>query len=961
MEYTNLTILDCNRQHSVQALSGNEENTSLFTNELGRGIQLDVGDKVSVQGAYISEIGAGADTIELKGENFGKRRTIKYTYEEKLYPTTPRDSIEVDKFLTPLINGYQRLRSYEDTFTYDLKDNETYISNQYYLNTNGESGYTFLPRRFVYPDTLDDKLWSEADNFTYGRGLYQYTSGTTLISQLASCDYMWVEGGNAGEGLSNSGGFEKLRSDCGRLTLMRRMDAVGKYTDLRETILTEDGTQIISPYPPSAEPCRDTYSIYQDYFKVAVTKGFNSPENVGEEITKQLKNADKGDRFTILDNAERERDITITFNTNTYKPFLCGSTSTFSKSNLDAYNSAGDHQKSLDYYSNYYNIYCKRPEIRIAGQKVNDYKGVVSLQNILLSERTTKNIVTDYEWTNENLENLRDLFKAQKLYPELFNNENFFKIQGSQTIKGVALSVENVRYLNMNYQAYTDLADKYLGGDNLDATEQASNTKQGRQSLPLFIYFDKNNEDTYTGGRDINNLSYGFAQRHELGSTSYISVISSEIGGINPELFREDTTPPEPPYEYKIKTGRIMGYDWSFNAYGSVCACGINGRSDKDYAQVNEWGVMNASNGPSQTPLNPTSGLLRYNYIGATNPIFRYDSDQSRFFFSQLHTPEKAGQSDVGAGDNGINPQPPDNTQSGGVDVYKINKRVNRYTFTPDMKPYDTQAIGKYKYPLNASESERTLSIKNRNIKSWSIFDSVCGVYISDLGYDREDFSRGLWGILGFTYDELFSPVTAENNRLVRVTPDRKNQSLITTNSAIVSTDTRDYIVNQFGAVYFTTQIPTSSFITFDSATGSAPLSVQIDPAISQATTSIEILGSNLPRRMLRPYYTIRSDIIDDNHYVGGEDSKSILPVVAICDKQYSGGDFVFGADNEFTFTITKKKVITSITTAITDPNQSFARVDADSAVIYKLMKSVTNEEDLISNYIKGLEKQRKK
>ena len=77
MEYTNLTILDCNRQHSVQALSGNEENTSLFTNELGRGIQLDVGDKVSVQGAYISEIGAGADTIELKGENFGKRRTIK--------------------------------------------------------------------------------------------------------------------------------------------------------------------------------------------------------------------------------------------------------------------------------------------------------------------------------------------------------------------------------------------------------------------------------------------------------------------------------------------------------------------------------------------------------------------------------------------------------------------------------------------------------------------------------------------------------------------------------------------------------------------------------------------------------------------------------------------------------------------------------------------------------------------
>ena len=112
---------------------------------------------------------------------------------------------------------------------------------------------------------------------------------------------------------------------------------------------------------------------------------------------------------------------------------------------------------------------------------------------------------------------------------------------------------------------------------------------------------------------------------------------------------------------------------------------------------------------------------------------------------------------------------------------------------------------------------------------------------------------------------------------------------------------------------------------------------------------------------MLNPYYTIRSDIIDSNHYVGGEDSKSVLPVVAICDKQYSGGDFVFGAENEFTFTITKKKVITTITTAITDPNQSFARVDDESAVIYKIMKNVRNEEDLISNYLKDLEKQRKK
>lgn len=950
MEYTDTTILDCNRQHSIQAISGNEENTALFTNELGRGIQLEVGDKVSVQNAYISEIGAGSDTIELKGESFGKRRTIKYIKEEKQYPTSPQDKID-DILLTPLINGYQRIKSVEDTFTYDLKDNETYITNQYYLNSNGESGYVFLPRRFVYPDTLDKDLWDKMDEFDTGMSLPQ----TAL--NFASCDYSLIFGGDHNQNYNETKNAYKLSHDNRRLTLMRRLDQGARHTDLRATILKEDGTQLASAYPLYREPCRDTYTIYKDYYKVSVTEGFNRPENIGEEVTKQLKNADAGDKFTIVDKKGLERDITISFNTNNYKPFLCGSIDTFSKSAFENYRDSSDLQEALNYNSNYYNIYCLRPEIREAGQKVNSYEGFNNLEQLVLSQRSNQNLITSLLWTDENLENLRDLFKAQKLYPELFNNENVFKIQGRQDIFGTPFSVNNLRFLHINPKYYPSLSDKYLGGDNFGAT---TSTDTSRYSLPLFIYYDSDNEDTYTEGPDINNLCYGFALKYTLGTIDYIELEVKAIGGVNPHAFVP--VPDSDPPESRIHSNTELGFDWSFNAYGSVCACGLNNRCDKDYAQINEWGIINAS-ASGTADKNPTSGLLRYNYVGATNPIFRYDSDQSRFYFSQLHTPELAGQSEVQAGDNGQDPIPPDNTRDGGAEVYKINKRVNRYTYTPNMRPYDISVKGKYKYPLSAGESERTISIRNRNIKPWCIFDSVCGVYISDLGYDKEDFSRGLWGTLGFTYDELFSPVTAENNRLVRVTPDRKNQSIITTNSTIVSTDTRDYIVNQFGAVYFTNQIPSSSIIEYDTivAEGGGMKVIQVDPAITQGTSSINVLGTNLPRRMLRPYYTIRSDIIDDNHYIGGENSKTLLPVVGICDKQYSGGDFVFGADNQFTFTITKKKVITSITTSITDPNQSFARVDPDSAVIYKIMKNVRNEEDLISNYLKGLEKQRKK
>ena len=65
--YVNTQLLECNRLHSEEAKSGNNTNTALFTNKLGSGIRLDVGDVVSVHAAYISDIGAAGDTIELTG------------------------------------------------------------------------------------------------------------------------------------------------------------------------------------------------------------------------------------------------------------------------------------------------------------------------------------------------------------------------------------------------------------------------------------------------------------------------------------------------------------------------------------------------------------------------------------------------------------------------------------------------------------------------------------------------------------------------------------------------------------------------------------------------------------------------------------------------------------------------------------------------------------------------------
>ena len=79
-QYTDLRIIDCNRVHSIQAQNINDDNKALYTNDIGDGLKLNVGDSISVHGAFVSEIGAGSDTIEFKGNNIvsndGSPKTI---------------------------------------------------------------------------------------------------------------------------------------------------------------------------------------------------------------------------------------------------------------------------------------------------------------------------------------------------------------------------------------------------------------------------------------------------------------------------------------------------------------------------------------------------------------------------------------------------------------------------------------------------------------------------------------------------------------------------------------------------------------------------------------------------------------------------------------------------------------------------------------------------------------------
>ena len=178
--FTDSYIVQCDRNSSLEADQGNNNDPSLFTNKQGTGLRLNAGDKVSVHSAFINEIGNTDGTIEFKGNTIKDSRGEEITYELEEtddtlsipfplddlysentdYPWTSAGSpADVDvqwnfgqmtgqnkkQILQPY--GFQRVDCKNTKKTYVMKDNEMNVQIAYYKTSNGEN-YMHLPRRF---------------------------------------------------------------------------------------------------------------------------------------------------------------------------------------------------------------------------------------------------------------------------------------------------------------------------------------------------------------------------------------------------------------------------------------------------------------------------------------------------------------------------------------------------------------------------------------------------------------------------------------------------------------------------------------------------------------------------------------------------------------------------------------------------------------------------------------------
>ena len=896
-------ILECNRLHSIEYNSDNNNNPATWQNLVG---PLDVkkGDTIELHSAFIGERGCSTlNAIEFKGDKISNNKhTITYTKIEK---SELRDS----RYYIDPFSKWEVSTVTEDV---DQLDNKANMVIGFYKNSNLENTM-FLPRKFAYDSSSVENSYKKPDSPVFGMCF------TPMAGSYISNDYslgVWNE-------TTVKNDFIKPISDNSRFTCLVRQGL--NYID------NVAGATFQANYD---DPALVSYDYYREKIELNIDKGYNGASDIATVLSQQLTAIkSQKDGFSNIFYVRPDNPVSTIYQTPTYKPMLCAN-STFNKLNFENWQIGTITDDTLRFNNAYQFIYCKRPDFFLGGRKLNSASGFelkVAITKVGADNTRTFNqpIVLNLEFNITNLNKLNDYFKIQKNNSNDFfwNDENYY-----MNVVGDKVTTPFARFLHMNLKPNAEMDSYiYLGSDSYGSNATLTDCLQ---SVPIFFYFNETYEDIQTSGYEKSKLFYGFASRTTIDNIDYITLHPDIIPpgdaipiGI-PNLYFSGTT---------IEINRRFGHDYHFSAYGNLCMSAFSGYLNTDEAEAFTPAFPNTDGLRTEI-----SDLIDHCYIGASKPLISYENDH--FNISLLHNPENIGQIAFSVGNNISGaPQP---TDTAGDTCYRLNKRVSTSQYCVDAKPYED---------MRDMSNGKTFQM-NINCIPYKIFDSHSGIFIEDFGYNELDFKNGLWGILGFSYNQFNATLSNNNLRNSRITDENiYNLKFPTTNALVVSSSAKTYTVNPYNSPLYTNQIPVPWYDIHHTPAMTLYPAIVITPAIS-----INLVSENLPRKMLKPYYTIRSSIIPYLNYTGSKNSNTLLPVLAIVNKINGDGDFYFETSSNMSFIANKSFTVNNIYTSIHDPDGSYSNVSLDSCVIIKVIKNVVMV-DAVQQILEEEESKKKK
>lgn len=985
--YSQTILLDCNRRQSVEFSASNLANTdtAIFTNQVSSGITLDIGDQVSIQSAHIAARGAGGSIIEFAGKNLGQYN-ISYTQQTNTsYIGTNEFLIEglPERAIQTSPEGFAIEENETVTELIQENDNEANLVISYYKNTNGEN-YIGLPRNFgnasssaslaahggsIYwtPLTNSQKFWEVPDGYPVGANTFVQNASHRFDGDW----YLYFGKSASGQDCS----FYKIKNDNSRFTLFKQKFIVWNSNYVTEANASRYllNTKYSGSWESStvvSDPALHDYIKVKKKIKLSVPVGFNSPASVAADITNQLTEtedpvfidpAGTGDRQSVYVNSATNRAFPsanyinfqglfnhVYFNSDFLNgnPYEAPGPPDTSNSNV--------RNMATQYLNSYAYVGFKRPEIVEAGRNFPNREGVEGptgariAEKILLANASSAVIGTTLQWTEENLLKIRDFFEAQELYPELLKSPftanlsvgdqsnysaSVLEAQGRTSSSLAESFADEARYLHLDLTKISTLAGSYqydpLGNDMYNVSS-VNGSYADESTAPIFVAYNKNSShltSANSDGTSFENLVYGFAIKYYwvAGGVYTIGFSTERIGGIPSSYFSANNG--------SISQNSLIGYDWHFNAFGNAAIIPSSGFFPVQY--FGQQAFLGAQ-------------TVRQCYIGANDPVYKFNDVEGRFEFEQLHTAERVGNFyNAGDPDPSTSVFGPPETGQAGQNCYKIDKQLHYTTWSPHMFGYSTIDVKE-----NTAKTQQKSFVKvNENLEIGRIYDSHGGICIEDLGFSEKNFDQGFWGLCGFQYGQFNASGNNKKNKLIKFSDTTSNVVGMTTNADIQSVDSQSYINNVYGANLFSQQLSTRidyHNVPIRPSTYTANASI-VSPASTILTNSTRISANQLPRRILRGYFLLNSDILDQANYY---QTANPLQTMAMVGKYNGANDFIQYDGGGAVFTVTRKKTITSIKSEILDPEGGLAQVGDNSGIVYRIDKQINTDLKFAENLL---------
>ena len=330
--YTDTILLQANRKSSAEYLSGNSESKASWTNDLGSGIKLDIGDTISVHSAYISEIGCEDATIEIKGRNATNNVGERQSYTTKnvtLVKTEGQKNNGSSTYSLQSDEGNYSWEYQENENTHQITDDTIHLTHSYYKCSQGDN-YISLPRAWGANDRR--AWWDGAQDWSASNSSFTGAVDSPNPYRLGS-DYSFIRTfGNA----SNGYGYEvnettigqdrtEIANDGRRYTLFVRKSFKNYTPEGQKTNFVVQGEK---------DPALMDFIWYRKTVKYEVSKGFNSPANVATQITNkmndinEIENVSLGedndpDTDTRRDGQVKQNNLNLQAKSNTFETFPC--------------------------------------------------------------------------------------------------------------------------------------------------------------------------------------------------------------------------------------------------------------------------------------------------------------------------------------------------------------------------------------------------------------------------------------------------------------------------------------------------------------------------------------------------------------------------------------------------------------------------------------------------------------